>query len=126
MNTGKLIKYTREHALRVSPDETPEENTIDMIFFQVGADVSSDKTTFLELVKEECPHWLDGEEHNYLQTGGDMGDQGIALLTMALGGLLGVWQVLTPANMFGDTVPKELLEQMTGMGMISILYKARK
>jgi hypothetical protein len=73
-------------------------------------------------VEAEYPHYLDGKEHSFLEVGGDMGDQGIALMTSGLGGILGVWNALSP-----DTVVpflnKEAKMSMAGMGMVTLQYK---
>ena len=67
---------------------------------------------------------FDGEEHNYIELGGWIGDQGLALLTMALGDMLGVWTLMTPTSMLGEIVPKDLRMNMASSGMVSI--KAEK
>lgn len=92
------------------------------MFFKVAVKNDPDKEVFLNLIKKEHPHWLDGKEHNYLEMGGDMGDQGIALTTQALGSLVGAWKLITP-NILGDLIPDDLKMQMAGSGMISIIYK---
>ena len=101
----------------------PQGHTADVMFFKVAIRDSPDRETFLGLVRAEQPHWLDGKEHNYLEMGGDMGDQGIALTTQALGSLVGAWKLITP-NMLGDLIPDNLKMQMAGSGMITILYKS--
>ena len=40
---------------------------------------------------------MDGGEHNYMELGGWIGDQGIAMQYMGLGVLLGVFNLLSPA-----------------------------
>lgn len=102
------------------------EHTADVYFFKVAAEDSPDKEEFLSLIKVEFPHWLDGNEHNYIEMGADIGDQGLALMTMGLGTLLGVWAIMTPENMLGGMVPKELRDQMAGVGYISITTKKAK
>lgn len=99
-------------------DKQPNGHTVDIMFFSV-ANNSAEKEKFLELVQEEHPNWLDGVEHNYLKIGGDMGDQGIALQTMALGKLLGVWELLTPASIL-PMLTRELQMELAGRGMIAI------
>jgi hypothetical protein len=63
---------------------------------------------------------LDGEEHNYLELGGWIGDQGLALQYMGLGVLLGVFKLLSPRTMLGDLITEEMGREMVGTGMLSI------
>ena len=97
----------------------PKGHTADIHFFKVAMREDPKLEDFLALVKAEHPHWLDGKEHNYLEMGADMGDQGIALVTMGLGSLLGAWHLMTP-EMFFKGIPKEMADQMAGVGLISI------
>jgi hypothetical protein len=89
-----------------------------LIFFKVASRDAS-KKEFEALARKEFPVWFDGKEHSYLETGADMGDQGIALMTMGLGSLLGTWNLLTPA-ILGFSSDDPLAKQMAGMGMITI------
>jgi len=127
----KLVEYVQEHAVRgectcghcVDAPENPEHHqpagdTVDLTFFRVAAK-DADKDVFLNLVKEEFPKYLDGEEHNYLEVGGDLGDQGVALMMIGLGHLLKVWSVLCPETLM-PFLPSELKQQMAGMGMVSL------
>lgn len=100
-------------------DKQPKaDHTIDLTFFKV-AKTGGTKKEFLELVKKEYPHWTDGEEHNYLQIGGEMGDQGLALATIGLGHLYGVWKALTPDTIM-PFLSTELKMEMAGKGMVSL------
>jgi len=102
-----------------NPEEKqPEGHTVDLTFFKV-ATKGGNKDEFLSLVKAEHPDWLDGKEHNYLQVGGDMGDQDIALMTIGLGHLLGAWKALSPETMMPFLSP-DLKQQMAGGGMVSL------
>ena len=78
----------------------------------------ADAKVFKSAVEKEYPHWLDGKEHNYIQIGGELDDQGVALMTIGLGHLLGVWEVFTPETIvpFLDDIIKQ---QMAARGMIS-------
>jgi len=98
----------------------PNGHTVNLTFFKVAAK-GGDKDIFLSLVKREYPNWLNGEEHNYLQVGGDMGDQGIALMTIGLGHLLGAWKALTPDTLM-PFLPEDLKQKMAGQGMVSLQY----
>lgn len=124
---NKLYEYVAAHAVRgdctcgkcidaAADPKQPSGHTADLIFFKVAAK-DADADTMRALICAEQPHWLDGKEHSYLQTGGDMGDQGIALMTMGLGAILGLWKLLTP-NML--PIPDDLKMQMAGMGYVII------
>lgn len=101
-------------------EKQPDGHTADLVFFKVAKTNGATKEAFEKFVKDEFPHWLNGEEHNYLEMGADIGDQGLALMAMGLGKLLDVWQLLTPKML---PIPEDLQMQMAGMGMISV--KAR-
>jgi hypothetical protein len=99
----------------------PKGHTADVHFFKVALKDNPTLREFQKLVMAEHPGWLDGKEHNYLEMGGDVGDQGLALMTMGLGELLGAWKLLTPESVFGKGCPKEMADQMAGLGFIAIM-----
>lgn len=113
-----LRKYVAKHV------ERDAKGRLNLMFFRINKRGNPIEEDFLDLVKEQYPHWLDGKEHHYLECGGDMGDQGIALATMGLGAMLGVWKILTPDNMM-PFLPKKLQMQMAGSGMISIIKEVK-
>jgi len=103
-----------------SPD--PDGHTVDMFFFKMSARGEPDAETLKELIRhhqgEFCElNILDGGEHSYIQVGGWIGSQQVALLLMGLGQLLGLWEILTPNIL---SIPDELKQQMAGAGMVSI------
>lgn len=136
-----LYEFVRDHAIRgacqcgkcIDAPPNPEKlqpigHTADLIFFKVALKKvmpeTEMKNIFIELIKKEYPHWLNGEEHNYLNMGAEVGDQGLAMMTMGMGKLLNVWELQTPASMLGSFITEELKMQMAGIGYISI--KAQK
>ncbi len=127
-----VAEYVSQHTNRGScqcgrcfdvPDEPtkPEGHTVSVEFFDVSQQ-GADRDEYLDLVREEFPHWLDGKEHSYLETGADIGDQGLAMQAMALGQLLDAWELLTPTKMLGSVINRELAMKMAGNGYISIRY----
>jgi len=107
-----------------SPD--PTGHTIDMVFFKVAAKDEPNLDGFKRL-SAEAKHGdfgdidpLDGAEHNYMELGAWIGDQGLAMLYMALGVSLGAFNLLSPA-MLGLSGPEAM--QFAGMGMLSIQAK---
>ena len=117
-----LIDYVTEHTESLQSVEKTKENTADLMFFKVKEINSPDIEEFKRLAKEKFPHWFDGKEHSYLEIGGDIGDQGLALMTMGLGNLLGVWKLLTPENMV-PFLNEKLKMKMAGLGYVSIKVK---
>jgi hypothetical protein len=63
---------------------------------------------------------LDGREHSYLELGGWIGDQGRALQYMALGSLLGVFDLLTPRSVIGPTIDEQLAMKLAGAGYVTV------
>ena len=123
-----LWEYIRDNAIRgdcvcgmcIDASHNPEQpngHTVDMVFFKVAKKEGANSDVFKKLVEDEFPHWLNGEEHNYINMGAEVGDQGMAIMAIALGHLLGVWKALTPALM---GIPDDLAKQMAGMGMLSM------
>ena len=127
-----LVEYVQDHTQRgactcgrcfdspANPEDyQPEGHTADVMFFKVAMANDPDAETFKSLVDKQFPHWLNGEEHTYIEMGGDIGDQGTALVLMGLGSLLGTWQLLTP-KIIAPFLPDELQMQMAGQGMVTI------
>ena len=100
----------------------PGGHTIDLSFFKVATKDNPDKDEMLNLVKKEFPNWLNGTEHGYLEVGGDMGDQGIALMTIGLGHLLGIWTCLCPETMM-PFLPADLKVKMAERGLVCLQSK---
>ena len=65
---------------------------------------------------------LDGAEHSYIELGGWIGDQGLAMMLMGLGSHLGLWSVMTPNNMMPG-LDEETKKMVAGMGLVSIMGK---
>ncbi len=110
-----------------NPDTFPTKHSVSVEFFEVGLidGLEPDAVEFRRLVNEQKGvfgevNLFDGEEHNYMELGGWIGDQGLALLTMALGDMLGVWTLMTPTSMLGEGIPKEMRMNMAGGGMVAI------
>lgn len=101
----------------------PNGHTADVYFFQVAATQDADADTLCRLIGEhkgtfnECDP-LDRCEHSYIELGGWIGDQSLALMLMGLGTVLGLWRMLTPKMLPG--LDKGLMDQMAGQGMVSI------
>lgn len=123
-----LINYINSHTQRGScecgrcidaPEEAvqPKGHTADLIFFKVCAINDPQPEDLRSLIEAEESNLFDGEEHSYLEVGGWIGDQGLALTLMGLGSLLGLWNLLTP-RIFN--LSEDLVQQMAGQGYISV------
>jgi hypothetical protein len=104
----------------------PTGHTIDMVFFKVAKVGTPTLEEFRKLSKESergefCNvNPFDGQEHSYLELGGWLGDQGLAMLYMALGTSLGAFDLLSPAMLGLDGA---MAIQMAQAGLLSIKAK---
>lgn len=104
----------------------PAGHTADLVFFKVAASGNPDKSEFIRLAKEHRGEFcdcdpFDGKEHGYMELGGWIGDQGLAMLFMGLGSLLGVFTLITPRMLLGDKPEmKGLVMQMAESGMLTV------
>ncbi len=134
----ELIKYVTSHAERGAcqcgkcidaPTDAqalqPSGHTADLVFFKVSANGGS-ADELAELVMRNRKgefadvNLLDGNEHSYIEVGGWIGDQGLAMMLMGLGALLGLWKLLTPKSIFGNMIDEATAMQMAGSGLVSI------
>ena len=140
-----LTEYVQEHAVRGAckcgrcfdapddpeqhqPDKNPAfaEHTVDLTFFKVATNIYALREVclgeFMDLVRKEHPGWLDGKEHSYIEVGAEMGDQGMALLTIGLGHLLGAWEALSPETVM-PSMDAEIKMKLAGRGMVTLQYE---
>jgi hypothetical protein len=138
MNMNGLVKYVIENTIRgecqcgkcIDKGDKPDPigHTADMIFFKVALQDIPDKEKFVELTKNhkgifcEC-NPFDGNEHNYIELGGWIGDQGLAMQYMGLGTLLGVFELRSPITMLGLKSDDPIVMQMVGIGYLTIEAK---
>lgn len=106
-------------------DKQPAGHTADVVFFNVCAVEEPDANTFRLIIEgakqgefNDLDPW-DGKEHGYMEVGGWIGDQGLALQFIGLGSLLSLWPLMTPKMLPG--LPDDLVMQMAGMGMVTIM-----
>ena len=130
-----LAEYVRGHSERnacrcghcfISGEDKPLGNhTVEVAFFDVSVRGPATKEALKRLVETHKGEFvtcdlLDGQEHNYLEIGAWIGDQGLALQLMGLGKLLGLWKLMTPKSLLRDAISDELAMQMAGAGMVTI------
>lgn len=140
-----LVDYVIAHSIRGecqcgkcadgvpdAKDRQPTGHTADLVFFKVAASNNPDQQTFEALVKSHKGEFaevdpFDGRDHNYLELGAWIGDQGLAMQTMGLGALLGSWTLLTPRLIFGaDRLTYAEVKQMAETGLLAIQVRKEK
>lgn len=123
---AKLWAFLKKHAVQTEDEKEIQGGFADLTFFKVYAKDNPSAEELRELVTKAYfgdfadVNLFDGKEHNYLELGGWIGDQGCALALMGLGKILGLWDLLCPAML---NLPPDLAKQMAGQGMISIIAK---
>jgi hypothetical protein len=131
---NQLASYVVRHTARGScrcgecidrPPEAsqPEGHTANLIFFNVSAIGEPDRERFRSMAYVVAPHWFDGREHNFIEIGGTLAPQDLALRCMGLGALLGVWDLLTPVTVFGreaEEMPAPAIMRMAQAGYVAI------
>jgi hypothetical protein len=131
----ELGRYVSEHTVRGTcrcgkcadhpgVDSQPTGHTADVFFFEVSATGEPTAEELRRLVESarqgefaECDPF-DGNEHSYIELGGWIGAQGLAMQFMGLCAVLGLADVLTPKMLPG--LPDDLMAMMAGSGMVSM------
>lgn len=115
-------------------DLQPNGHTVDLQFFKVAMkgdplDVDKEiiKDELINLIKEHKGDFcdidlFDGKEHNFIEIGGWIGDQGLALMLIGMGELIGIWKVATP-NRIAPDFSEETRTMLAQAGYISITFK---
>lgn len=104
-------------------DKQPQGHTADVVFFEVSSrEAEAEQLRALVAAAKQGEYGdvevMDGNEHGYMELGGWIGDQGLALMLMGLGAVLGLWKLMTPRMIPG--LPEDLVQQMAGAGMVTI------
>lgn len=132
---SELAEYIMAHTSRgecqcgrcvdqgAQPD--PDGHTADLVFFAVSATNEPDPGMLRQLIERHVGEFgdvdvLDGEEHGYIELGGWLGDQGLAMMFMGLASLLGLCELRTPKNMLPPETPQAIVMQMAQAGMVAI------
>jgi hypothetical protein len=141
MDSHRLSEYVLAHTIRgeckcgrcidvgTTPDPTGP-HTIDLTFFKVALPPEQPALVvadFRQLIAEHIGVFtpvdvFDGKEHNFMELGGWLGDQGLALQFMGLGVLLGVFELWSPDTVLPD-MPPDLKQQMAALGMVAIVAR---
>ena len=134
-----LVDYVVEHTIRGECEcgrcsdkgnsPTPEGHTADVVMFVVATQNNPDAVVLRDLIENNPPAFndinlFDGESHNYIEIGAWIGDQGLALMLMGLGKILGLWELITPKTLFGEGfLTDEQIMQFAAGGFIHIEAK---
>lgn len=106
------------YAMPSAKDAPPKLELIDLEFIVVGVDKEKAEEHQAELINilksyPEPKRLADGP--SYIEVGGVLGDQGAAFQLFALGKVLGLWDVITPARLgFAGAEAR----QMAGVGFV--------
>jgi len=126
-----LIEYIQAHVERgacPNPEsKQPERHEDDLMFFKVHVIGDPNVDELKEAIKAHKGDWVevnlfDGGEHNYIEIGAWLGDQGLALMLMGMGSLMGLWSLLTPRSIFGSMLTHDVMMRMAGSGMVAIQF----
>lgn len=99
-------------------DAQPDIEKVDVEFVVIGvnkAKAEEHRAEFVELLKQYPNPERLAAGPSYIEVGAEIGDQGAAFQLFALGKVLGLWEVITPA-LLGAT--GEQARQMAGMGFV--------
>lgn len=132
MNLGEyVVRYTERGECQCGvcidkgdkPD--PKGHTADLMFFKVAKKDGATAEEFVRLSKEHAGEFgpcdpFDGKEHGYMELGGWIVDQGLAMMFMGLGHLLGVFDLLTPRTMLPKKLADEMGMKLAGQGMVMV------
>jgi hypothetical protein len=105
----------------------PPASCADMCFFKVVLRGGPSAATLARLVREHRPaevgavNIFDHCEHGYLELRAWLGSEELALRLMGMGSLLGLWQLLTPKTVLGNYAGPELVDELVGVGMVTII-----
>ena len=139
MPMQELVDFVLKYAVRGdcqcgkcidAPDvkQQPVGHTADLVFFKVAAQDNPDAAALRKLIEDNKTgefnnvDMFDGKEHSYLEVGGWIGSQDLALRLMGLGTVLGLWQLLTPKVVLPDC-PDDKAMEMAGMGMVTVIHQ---
>ena len=123
------MKELREYVINHCQRMFPSKGEVNMEFFDVNFKGELSKDELETLVRNNVEgefgtnvNLFDGNEHSYTKLGAWIGDQGLALMLMALGYHLKLWSLMTPSIMLPE-LDAETKARMAGAGMITIVHK---
>jgi hypothetical protein len=143
MDLDKLYEILKETTVSLRKGETKTEKTegnvkvvnlyfmphvsdvtdvekVDLHFIVVGvkkAEAEKRKGEFIELIKTYPDFNRFRQGLSYIELGGEIGSQEEALKLMALGNVLGLWDIITPEKL---GITGEKADELAGGGMVMI------
>lgn len=123
-----LAEIVRENLVQL-PNDSEEGFDVGFLRFKATEDSTLTAEEFADAIRaaevgyygNETPESL-VKGPSYVQLGGWIGDQGLAMAFMALGAHLGLWEIITPK--FLGVTDEEEIQRMMGLGFIMIAPKA--
>lgn len=118
---GEEIKYTATFTIQLMPhvDQMPYTmQKVDCHFIVIGVDKEKalkHRKELVEILQQYPGHLKYGP--SFIEVGGVIGDQGDALRLFALGEVLRLWELITPAYVGVDG---KAADQLAGSGFIMI------
>jgi len=116
--TVGVMQVTEVFAMPHESEAHPDLERIDMELLTIGVDkakAEDHKADLIAVLREyPKPERLAGGP-SYIEVGAEIGDQGAAFQLFALGKVLGLWDVITPAKL---GITGEQARQMAGNGFI--------
>lgn len=104
------------------------DHTANMVFFKVCIRNEPNADEVRKLISEHkgvfnSVDLFDKQEHNFMELGGWIGDQGLALQFMALTSLVGLTELMTPLTMLPGLLPQDLVMKMAQTGYVAVRAK---
>lgn len=107
---SRLNRYVHDMTSGTSTNQPPDTGAIDVHFFRVLISPDFDPAVFTRLLREWIDHGRGAFDEDpktdelaggpsYIRWGYLLGDQTLALLTMACGAKAGLWEVITPGTL---------------------------
>jgi hypothetical protein len=133
---SEIHDYISNYSKTVTENQpSTDDRWVNLHFFNVRLDTFKFQSTtaeeFIRVAKAHVGSFVekldlfDGEEHNFIELGAWIGDQGAAMRFMGMGVLLGVLDLLTPETVM-PFLPKALKDEMAGKGMVAVKSKKKK
>jgi hypothetical protein len=120
---SELVEYVRKYAQMVPRSD--DARGTDVYFFTVTAAPGASGVVLRDLIGKHqgvfgAVDLFDGNEHSYIEVGGWVGMQEVALALIGLGTELELWKLLSPRTMLSRKVPADLEERLVGQGYLSL------
>lgn len=114
------VGVTEIYAMPHAEEAPPELEVVDVEFIKIGVDkkaAEQHKDELVEILKDYPRPDRLAQGPSYIEVGGEIGDQGAAFQLFALGKVMGLWDLITPASMGFDGSEAR---QLAGAGYVMI------